>query len=198
MKNRKPAARQMLAVTAGCAALALSACSAGQISQTADQVPAVNGNSGEIGDAAVHDVTLVTQEDNSVALKFNASNQAIQEGDITLEGIDVQGGSVNFGSSLTLQPNCNVVADSQQALDEMNPGDVDLPCTEYVATTVTGDNFYTGSAREVTFRFSSGSLEINAPIAAWYAEAGTTYRHQDGVTRDHEETDGHSENINIG
>lgn len=199
MKNRKPAARQMLAVTAGCAALALSACSAGQISQTANQVPAVNGNSGQLGDAVVHDVTLITQEDNSVALKFNASNEAIQENNVTLEGIEVEDASVDFGSDLTIEPNCSVVADSQEAIDRMNPDDVDLNCTEYLATTVTGDNFYTGSAREVTFRFNGGDLEVNAPITAWYAEAGHTYRHQDGVTREGEDTiDGHSEGADIG
>ncbi|WP_280255345.1 hypothetical protein [Nocardia wallacei] len=46
------------AVAAG-AALALSGCSAGQISQTASQVAAVNGNSANVGKVALRDVRIL-------------------------------------------------------------------------------------------------------------------------------------------
>ncbi|MGO3361009.1 MAG: hypothetical protein ACTIL2_01075 [Corynebacterium sp.] len=198
MKTRKSATRRVLAVTAGCAALALSACSAGQISQTATQVAAVNGTNGEIGDAVVRDVTLVTQEDNSVALKFNASNQAMQQEDIVLEDVTVQDADFDFGGAHTLAPNCSLVADSDAALEEMNPGGAPVGCTEYLPTTVEGENFYNGAARTVTFQFSNGDVDINAPIVDWYAEAGKTYRHQDGVNREGEDTiDGHEEGSDI-
>jgi hypothetical protein len=184
VKNRKPAARRLLAVTAGCAALALSACGAGQVSQTANQVAAVNGTNGELGDAVVRDVTLVTQEDNSVALKFNASNQGIDGEDITLQSVSVQDASVDLGKSVTLAPECSVVADSSAAIAEMNPSDATVGCTQYLETTVEGENFYNGAARTVTFTFDNGDVEVNAPIVAWYADAGQTYRHQDGVNRE--------------
>ncbi|MGN0097247.1 MAG: hypothetical protein ACI38U_14435 [Corynebacterium sp.] len=199
MKNRKPAARRLLAVTAGCAALALSACGAGQISQTANQVAAVNGTNGELGDAVVRDVTLITQEDNSVALKFNASNQGVEGDDITLERISVQDASVDLGESVTISPDCSVVADSESAIKEMNPSNADVGCTQYLDTTVDGENFYSGAARVVTFEFSNGDIEINAPIVAWYTEAGQTNRHQDGVTREGTDTiDGDHEGPDIG
>lgn len=199
MKNRKPAARRLLAVTAGCAALALSACGAGQISQTANQVAAVNGTDGDLGDAAVRDVTLITQEDNSVALKFNLSNQGIEDTDITLERVSVQDATLDIGGSKTVSPDCSVVADSQAAISDMNPSNADAGCVEYLETTVEGENFYNGAARVVTFEFSNGDLEINAPITAWYSEAGQTNRHQDGVNREGTDTiDGDHEGADIG
>ncbi|MDN5582523.1 MULTISPECIES: hypothetical protein [unclassified Corynebacterium] len=199
MKNRKPAARRLLAVTAGCAALALTACGAGQISQTANQVAAVNGTDGDLGDAAVRDVTLITQEDNSVALKFNLANQGVEGNDITLERVSVQDATLDIGGNVTVSPDCSVVADSEAAISDMNPEDADAGCVEYLETTVEGENFYTGAARVVTFEFSNGDLEINAPITAWYAEAGHTNRHQDGVTREGTDTiDGDHEGADIG
>lgn len=189
MKTRKSATRRALAVTAGCAALALTACSAGQISQTANQTAAVNGTNGDLGDAAVRNVTLIAQEDNSVALKFNASNTGIQGNEITLESIDVQDAEIDFDTPTTLRPNCSLVADAEAALEEMNPEAVDKGCTEYLATVVDGEDFYAGASRVVTFEFSGedftgeNTIEINAPIATWYPESGKTFRHQDGVTR---------------
>ncbi len=198
MKIRKSATRRVLAATAGCAALALTACSAGQISQTANQVAAVNGTNGDLGDASVRDVTLITQEDNSVALKFNASNTGFDGEDITLDGISVQDADIEFDGPKTLSPECTLVADSQDALDSMNPEGVQSGCTEYLATVVDGEEFYSGAARNVTFEFSNGDIEINAPVTAWYADAGDTYRHQDGVTREgHDTIDGDEEGADI-
>ncbi|HIW90626.1 MAG TPA: hypothetical protein H9870_03050 [Candidatus Corynebacterium avicola] len=204
MKTRKSATRRALAVAAGCAALAMTACSAGQISQTANQVAAVNGTNGDLGDAAVRDVSLITQEDNSVALKFNASNTGIQGNDITLESVKVQDAEVDVDTPTTLSPDCTLVADSEDAIDEMTPEGAGSGCNEYVATVVDGENFYTGAARIVTFEFSGedfsgeNTIEINAPVTAWYEEAGKTFRHQDGVTREGEDNvSGHSEGTPI-
>ena len=43
----------------------------------------------------MRDVTLIAQEDNSVALKFNASNTGIQGNEITCENIDVQDAEID-------------------------------------------------------------------------------------------------------
>jgi hypothetical protein len=185
---KSPAARGALALVAGSAALALTACGAGQISQTANQVPAVNGTNGEVGDAVVRDVSLVIQEDNSVALKFNASNQAIQDNPVTLSGVKVQDASFNLGGSKSIDGRCNLVADSEQGLKDMRADDAekalgDASCTEYLPTTVQGEDFFPGASRTVTFTFDEGDIEINAPIVSYYAEAGSLHRDQDGITK---------------
>lgn len=184
MKHLKsPAARGALALVAGSAALALTACGAGQISQTANQVPAVNGTNGEVGDAVVRDVSLVIQEDQSVALKFNASNQAIQDDAVTLSAVKVQDATFNLGGAKTIDPRCNIVADSEQGLKDMRSADNTASCTEYLPTTVEGTGFYPGASRSVTFTFNDGDIQVNAPVTSYYAAAGDTDRGQDGVTR---------------
>lgn len=190
MKHLKsPAARGALALVAGSAALALTACGAGQISQTANQVPAVNGTNGQIGDAVVRDVSLIIQEDNSVALKFNASNQAIKDNPVTLSSVKVEDATFNLGGAKTIDGRCNLVADSEQGLKDMRSDEAesalgDKSCTEYLASPVEGENFYPGASRNVTFTFDEGNIEINAPIASYYAPAGQLHRGQDGVTKD--------------
>ncbi|AGP30076.1 hypothetical protein [Corynebacterium terpenotabidum] len=200
MKHLKsPAARGALALVAGFAALALTACGAGQISQTANQVAAVNGTNGQVGDAVVRDVSLIIQEDNSVALKFNASNQAINTDPIVLTSVEIEGATFDLGGSKTIEGNCNLVADSAQGLEDMRADAAeaalgDDACTEYLETTVEGTDFFPGASRNVVFTFDAGEIAINAPIVAWYPEAGTTDRGQDGVTgTDTEDADTHAE-----
>ncbi|WP_297006565.1 hypothetical protein [uncultured Corynebacterium sp.] len=190
MKHLKsPAARGALALAAGSVALTLTACGAGQISQTANQVPAVNGTNGQIGDAVVRDVSLIIQEDNSVALKFNASNQAIKDNPITLSSVKVEDATFDLGGAKTIDGRCNLVADSAQGLEDMRADAADAAlgadsCTKYLATSLEGADFYPGASRNVTFTFDEGQIEINAPIASYYAPAGALHRDQDGVTKD--------------
>lgn len=191
MKHLKsPAARGALALVAGSAALALTACGAGQISQTANQVPAVNGTNGEAGDAVVRDVSLIIQEDRSVALKFNASNQAIEDSPVTLSSVKVEGATYDLGTPKTIDGRCNIVADSEQGLKDMQADAAKAAladgssCTEYLPTTVEGTDFFPGASRTVTFAFDSGDIQVNAPITSYYAPAGTLHRDNDGVTKD--------------
>lgn len=193
MKHLKStAARGALALVAGSAALALTACGAGQISQTANQVPAVNGTNGAIGDAVVRDVSLIIQEDNSVALKFNASNQGIENEPVVLSAVTIEDATFELGGAKTLAPQCNIVADSADGLKIMRSAaseaaQGDDGCTQYLATTVEGENFFPGSSRNVTFTFNDGDIELNAPIANYYPEAGSLHRGADGVTRQGDE-----------
>ena len=95
----KSAARRGVALgLAGCAALALSACGAGQISQTANQVAAVDGASAHSDDntIAVRDVTVVVNDDSTAALKFTAVNQDTSESTHTLESVTVGGEQVTL------------------------------------------------------------------------------------------------------
>jgi hypothetical protein len=181
---KSTAARGILALVAGSAALAVTACGAGQISQTANQAPAVNGTNGSQGDAVVRDVSLIVQPDNSVALKFNASNQGIDDNDITLSGVKVQDATVDVTGPHTIASDCNIVADGAASLKNMGDRHNDNGCTEYLPTKVTGEDFYPGAARNVTFTFNTGDITINAPITSFYPEAGQTDRGQDGVTKD--------------
>jgi hypothetical protein len=181
---KSPAARGALALVAGSAALTLTACGAGQISQTANQAPAVNGTNGTQGDAVVRDVSLIIQQDNSVSLKFNASNQGIEDEDITLDGVKVQDATLDFGGQKTIAADCNIVADSAASLKEMGAQHNEKGCTEYLPTRVTGENFYPGAARNVTFTFNTGDITVNAPVTSFYPEAGQTDRGQDGITKD--------------
>ncbi|AWT26984.1 MULTISPECIES: hypothetical protein [Corynebacterium] len=185
MKHLKsPGARGALALVAGSAALALTACGAGQISQTANQVPAVNGTNGESGDAVVRDVSLIIQEDRSVALKFNASNQAIDKDPVVLSSVKIEDATFNLGGNRTIDPRCNLVADSEQGLKDMRAQDNTSSCTEYLPTTVEGTDFYPGASRNITFSFDTGDIQINAPITSYYAPSGTLHRDQDGVTKE--------------
>ena len=65
--------RGALAIIAAGAALGMTACSAGQITQTAEQAPAVNGLHAKEGNVDVADVSVVLGADGMPALKFTAS-----------------------------------------------------------------------------------------------------------------------------
>lgn len=56
---RKPRLMVTVAALAAGAALALSGCSAGQVSQTANQAPAINGNNAEVEDISLRNVHIV-------------------------------------------------------------------------------------------------------------------------------------------
>nr|WP_068022384.1 hypothetical protein [Nocardia mexicana] len=57
--RKAPRSAVAVAALAAGAALALSGCGAGQISQTASQVAAVNGNSADVGQVALRDVRIL-------------------------------------------------------------------------------------------------------------------------------------------
>lgn len=74
------------------AALALASCSAGQITQTSNQVAAVDGGEAESedGNIAVRDVAIQIEPNTGEAsLKFTASNQAYANEEFTLDSITV-------------------------------------------------------------------------------------------------------------
>lgn len=93
------------ALAAG-AALALSACSAGQITQTSSQVAAINGNSATSGDIALRNVHVVYPNSEEYSLKpggkaalaFTAVNLSEHQAD-TLTGI-----TTDYAGSVTITP----------------------------------------------------------------------------------------------
>ena len=164
MKSLK---RVAAAAVAGCATLALVGCSAGQITQTSNQVAAVDGASAstEDGSVAVQDVTVVLAEDGQAALKFTATNQDTAMKDHTLKSVDVDGQNVTISGNSSIAYNCALVADSKDGLERM-PQDKNDNCIEYTATTLTNDDFAYGGNVPVTFNFDTGSLDVVATVSA--------------------------------
>jgi len=159
--------RVAAAAVAGCATLALVGCSAGQITQTSNQVAAVDGASAstEDGSVAVHDVTVVLAEDGQAALKFTATNQDTAMKDHTLKSVDVDGQNVAISGNSSIAYNCALVADSKDGLERM-PQDKNDNCIEYTATTLANDDFAYGGNVPVTFNFDTGSLDVVATVSA--------------------------------
>ena len=164
MKSLK---RVAAAAVAGCATLALVGCSAGQITQTSNQVAAVDGASAstEDGSVSVQDVTVVLAEDGQAALKFTATNQDTSMKDHTLKSVDVDGQNVAISGNSSIAYNCALVADSKDGLERM-PQDKNDNCIEYTATTLANDDFAYGGNVPVTFNFDTGSLDVVATVSA--------------------------------
>ena len=164
MKSLK---RVAAAAVAGCATLALVGCSAGQITQTSNQVAAVDGASAstEDGSVAVQDVTVVLAEDGQAALKFTATNQDTAMKDHTLKSVDVDGQNVTISGNSSIAYNCALVADSKDGLERM-PQDKNDNCIEYTATALANDDFAYGGNVPVTFNFDTGSLDVVATVSA--------------------------------
>ena len=164
MKSLK---RVAAVAVAGCASLALVGCSAGQITQTSNQVAAVDGASAstEDGSVAVQDVTVVLAEDGQAALKFTATNQDTSMKDHTLKSVDVDGQNVTISGNSSIAYNCALVADSKDGLERM-PQDKNDNCIEYTATTLANDDFAYGGNVPVTFNFDTGSLDVVATVSA--------------------------------
>ena len=174
MKSLKRAA---VAAVAGCATLALVGCSAGQITQTSNQVAAVDGASGstEDGALAVRDVMVVLAEDGQAAVKFTATNQDTSMKDHTLQSVDVDGQKATLSNTGTISYNCALVADSRDGLERM-PQDKNDNCIQYTATTVANDGFAYGGNIPVTFNFDTGSVDVVATVSAPTLASGQVER----------------------
>ncbi|WP_308572685.1 hypothetical protein [uncultured Corynebacterium sp.] len=187
VQSLKSAARRgaIISVTA-VSALALASCSAGQITQTADKVAAVDGASASTDDnkVAVRDVTILVEPDGSAALKFSAVNQGYDTDVISLESVKVDGQRVEMDKAQPLHRNQSIIADSQKNLDATTQQDSET--VQYIATSLKNDDFGYAGDRPVTFEFSNGSIDVDATIAATQMQSGE-------FDRDVESPEGYSE-----
>ncbi|WP_084523259.1 hypothetical protein [Nocardia inohanensis] len=111
-----------VAALAAGAVLALSGCGAGQISQTASQVAAVNGNAANVGNVSLRDVRFLlpkTEEYNNAkggkaVLAFSAINMSEYKTD-ELVSITTDLGPAKIGSKVEIKPQATVVADKSEA-----------------------------------------------------------------------------------
>ncbi len=187
VQSLKSAARRgaIISVTA-VSALALASCSAGQVTQTADKVAAVDGASASTDDnkVAVRDVTILVEPDGSAALKFSAVNQGYDTDVISLESVKVDGQRVEMDKAQPLHRDQSIIADSQKNLDATTQQDSES--VQYIATKLKNDDFGYAGDRPVTFEFSNGSVDVDATIAATQMQSGE-------FDRDVESTEGYSE-----
>ena len=162
MKSLKPVAALVAA-----SALALSGCSAGQITQTSDQVAAVDGATAftDNREVSVQDATVILQENGQAAVKFTATNQDTSMKDHTLKSVDVDGKSATVSGTSAIAYNCALVADSKDGLERM-PQDKNDNCIEYTATSLVNDGFAYGGNVPVTFNFDTGSVDVVATVSA--------------------------------
>ncbi len=153
--------RGALAAAAAGAAVALTACSAGQLSQTSDQVAAVDGarNSSTAvpGGVAVRDSQVIFDDSEAnagAAVKFTAVNQERSGEVFTVDTVSVEGaGDVTFtkvaatdsyeaavkdgAESLVIPRNCSVVVDSQRSIETMVPkADENPACIAWFASDI--------------------------------------------------------------
>lgn len=156
--------RGALATVAAASAVALAACGAGQISQTANQVAAVDGarnfsEAGEDRGIAVRDVQIVVDPDSGeAALKFSASTEAVATGAYyKLESVEVEGaGDVeltevtstegydnavdnleNANGENLIPRDCQLVADYAGAVEQYSKNaDANPGCLTYVSTSL--------------------------------------------------------------
>ena len=173
VQSLKSAARRgaIISVTA-VSALALASCSAGQVTQTADKVAAVDGASASTEDnkVAVRDVTILVEPDGTAALKFTAVNQGYDTDVISLESVKVDGQRVEMDKAQPLHRDQSIIADSQKNLDATTQQDSET--VQYIATALENDDFGYAGSRPVTFEFSNGSIDVDATIAATQMQSG--------------------------
>ena len=177
-----------LALAAG-AVLTLSACGAGQISQTATQVAAINGNSGDVGQIALRNVHVIypNSEEYSLepggkaALGFSIVNLDPYTED-TLTGISTDFAAAATGAEdVTIPPGRSVVAglppaqaaEAEELVIDESPkpaGDEEEPDTSVpVAVELTGlkEGVRPGLTIPVTFTFAkAGDVTIRVPVDA--------------------------------
>ncbi|WP_295645180.1 hypothetical protein [uncultured Corynebacterium sp.] len=179
MKSQKSTAvRSALAAVAAGSTLALTACGAGHISQTANQVPAVNGVFAQAGkQISLRDVAVVVDPNNKLSVKFTAGNTEEVGKKVNLQSVKVDGKEATLEGDKTVGPNCSLVADYKEAIQSMKKGGEKGTCNSFVTTSVSGvTSAHIGGQKEVEIKFDSGSAKVNAPVIAYTPKAGTLNR----------------------
>lgn len=175
MKSLKSAARRSGIISAAAlSALALASCSAGQISQTAEQVAAVDGSWADTADGAVavRNVTVMVDDEGEAALRFTAINQDPSMTEHSLESVQVNGNEVEVeGLPTALGRECVLVADSQAGLDNIVQSE-NIGCIEYATTSLDNDDLAIAGNATVVFTFSNGEIELISPVSPEILQTG--------------------------
>jgi copper(I)-binding protein len=170
-RTRTSAATAGLAVGALAAAMALSGCSAGQVSQMATQAPAVNGTAATIGSIELRNVHIRAVQDtdyirpgSDVELLFVAANNSSADGD-RLVSITSEVGTVQLSGDTEIKPGLALVVgtpDLQPSPLDATEGDE----TAEAQVTITED-ITNGLTYPFTFTFEkAGEQTVLVPISA--------------------------------
>ncbi|MHC9634351.1 hypothetical protein ACQXY1_09540 [Corynebacterium diphtheriae] len=186
VKSLKSAARRgaMISVAAA-SALALASCSAGQITQTSDQVAAVDGS--EIDNAngtiALRDVTISLTEQGQAGVKFTAINQDNSNKEHVLKSITVDGTKATIDGDTKLASDCSIVGGIKAEMSRLT--EPKSGCITHVITSVENKGLAVGGSKNVVFSFDSGDITLDATIAAPVLESGQHDRQVGGEHANH-------------
>lgn len=164
MNARRRVVRAGLGIAAIGAALLTSACGTGQRAMTAEEVPAIDGQSATVGQMALRDIAVATPDDGSVAIGDNALLTFVVANDGRSEDQLLRVSSTAFSSvtqtSITVQPGSAV------------PVGIGNAGATVVLTGLTaegaGDDkgLFPGESVPVTFSFkNAGSVTAQVPVA---------------------------------
>lgn len=176
--------RTVIAATAVAAAFGLSACGAGQHTQTSTQIAAVDGGSGKSANIVVNDFRVVVPEgeddgEASVGFvaSFNGADLGSAEG-VELESVKIDGKNAQITDAKPLKRNCALIAGVPEGADangeftDSEPERAFDPCMSYIEVTIPGE-FKLGESLpgEVTFA-GEEPIEVLAGVVAAREEAG--------------------------
>lgn len=166
--------RGALAALAVGAAIGMSACSAGQISQTASQVAAVDGGQGSAGDIYVNDLLVALPESGEGEAKvgFVASYTDSGKSDsVSIDQLEIDGTEVQLGESKPIGRGCSLVfSAAEDSAQAPLPKDV---CIENSTATMPVGDLSLGTSVPATVSFSNGDkIETNAGVIAEITVAG--------------------------
>lgn len=182
--------RSAIAVTAAAAALALSACGAGQHSQTASKDAAVDGGSGTSKNVVVNDFRVVVPEvgeeqgapgEVAFAASFSGPGVGEPEG-AALESVTVDGVEATLEPDARIPRDCSLVAVTDEASNsEQNYGDMSpdvaggtKPCIVYTKITLPNtDDLHVGNSVAGTIKFSGEDpIETRVAVGSGREPAG--------------------------
>ncbi|WP_084514858.1 hypothetical protein [Nocardia acidivorans] len=176
-------AMTVAALAAG-AVLALTGCGAGQISQTAHQVAAVNGNSANVGKVALRDVRFLlpqTEEYSNAkggkaVLAFSAANLGEATPD-ELVGITTDLGQVRINGKAEIKPQSTLVSDLSTAAKEEHGTTTTTVAPDQHGTEAASDKTSNPNQKpllvEVTALTKDVTPGLTYPVTFIFKEAGT-------------------------
>jgi hypothetical protein len=152
-------------------AVALSGCGSGQISQTATQLPAVNGTSASVGPISLRNVHLRAPQSSDyvepgrdVELLFVAANKSPEVND-KLVSITSDVGTVSLSGDTSLPANGALVVGAPDA--QIAPLESAEKVDAAKATVALSERITNGLTYKFTFNFEkSGQTTVAVPISA--------------------------------
>jgi periplasmic copper chaperone A len=156
---RLPRAAALSFALAAAAALTLSGCAAGQISQTADQVAAIDGGNGTIGQIGIRNVVMVTARTDAGYAKGDTVDLSLLISNNGLNNDTLTGVSSVAASSGTVAPATGVALPAQQLVTVGGDSQIKLELQNLTQAIPYGHSV------PISFTFqNAGKLTIDVPI----------------------------------